>query len=257
MTTRGVLPSTIHTTPTWQSIAKKTLSSIGIVSPYARGERLQRQIVALVTQGVNINAIHSMAWAQCTNGEACRHRRTFFWTNNCDCKHCVQAIFNQSGRAFHARSVRLPSKIYLVWGDQKPPLGRLVITVHNKRLQTLLQYYWDATGTTKLKPSWNLIDQAKARAAAKAVWDKSCKGFQQKGIRFLHWVVSVEGHNPQHPNRKDFHQPWAGQNYMMAMIHVNSNAVLAKSMKNLSTKEMIQAYLALLEQVRHDVFFTR
>ena len=45
-----------------------------------------------------------------------------------------------------------------------------------------------------------------------------------------------------------------GHNYIMIMCHVDSNAALAEPMKNRTRKEMIRAYLALIEPLRRAGF---
>ena len=49
-------------------------------------------------------------------------------------------------------------------------------------------------------------------------------------------------------------QSRSGHKYIMAMVHVDSNAVLAEPMKNRTAKEMIRAYRALLNRLRRAGF---
>ena len=45
-----------------------------------------------------------------------------------------------------------------------------------------------------------------------------------------------------------------GHNYIMIICYVDSNAALAEPMKNRTRKEMIRAYLALIEPLRRAGF---
>ena len=101
-------------------------------------------------------------------------------------------------------------------------------------------------GTRSTKPKPKLLPKGSEPDLAKA--------FNKK-----EHDVYIEVYEPKdtiHSNQtgKFLVQSRAGHNYIMAMVHVNTNAVLAEPMMSRSAAEMIRAYRALLEKLRRAGF---